>query len=236
MLRFTCAALLLASQQTTMQMFLHQGNTTMKTFFASLLLGSSLLAACGGEAEQALEQVKNYQSIAESANEAQQSQDAIQRRREERRAAGDTLAMPTDKLAAFLPASLDGYVAGEAETSTTEIPGMSMAQARRTYTATDGNTVTITLTDWNSSEAGWAGVFAVFALKMSVDNASETWSTFQDGDFIAGHQRFDKQSKSSSVQYGLGGRFHLEIAATNKPVDFVKATANKMDLKKLAAM
>lgn len=209
----------------------------MKNLFLVFIIGCAISAyGCGGKIEEAQNALQNLSTIATSAKESVEKLDRIQELRESRRARGDTLAMDMDALAEFLPASLSGYTAGEPENSSTEVPGMSMSQAKREYIDREGHALTITLTDWNSSEVGWAGVYALFSLRMKSENSNQAWATFQEGDFVSGHQHFDKKTRRSVVQYALGGRFHLTIEADNRDVDFVKGVAVKMNVDKLSKM
>lgn len=207
----------------------------MKTLLA-LIMGGVVLTGCGGKLDEAAQAMKNLETVAESAEEAQKSQDVVAKRREERKAKGDTLAMPTDELKTYLPGDISGYKAGEPETSSTQMEGFSFSQATRTYTRDDGATIRVQLTDYNSSEMGYAGMASLFALKWSTDNAQETSGTFQTGDpFINGHERYDKTSKNSTIVYGLGGRFILNIDAEKQDIKFARSVAEKVDLKKLAS-
>lgn len=207
----------------------------MKTLVALMIVGV-MLTGCGGKMEEAAQAMKNLETMAESAEDAQKNQDVVSKRREERRAKGDTVAMSTDELKAYLPGDISGYKAGEPETSSTEMEGFSFAQATRSYKRDDGATVKVDLTDYNSSEAGYAGMAMLFAMKWRVDNAQETSGTFQTGDpFINGHERYDKTSKNSTLVYGLGGRFILNIEAEKQDIAFARSVAEKIDLKKLAS-
>jgi len=105
---------------------------------------------------------------------------------------------------------------------------MSWCVASKNYTKDDGTTLKVTLTDFNSSEVGWAGASALFALKMSSDNATESSKTFQTSDFI---------NTSATIMYGLGGRFLLQVEASNQSsVDFIRSVATGMNLNKLSSL
>lgn len=207
----------------------------MRTFLALIIVGV-MLTGCGGKIDEAAQAMKSLETMAESAEEAQANQDVVSKRREERKAKGDTLTMPADELKAYLPGEIAGYTAADAETSSTQIEGFSFAQATRMYKRADGATVKVELTDWNSSDAGYAGMSLLFAMKWSVDNAQETSGTFQTGDpMINGHERYDKTTKNSTVVYGLGGRFVLNIEAEKQDITFARSVAEKVNLKKLAS-
>lgn len=208
----------------------------MKTLAGLIIIGF-VLTGCGGKVDEASQAMKNLETMAESAKDVESTQNVIDKRREERRAKGDTIAMPTDQLKGYLPNDIAGYKAGEPETSSTEMQGMSFAQATRTYTREDGSTIRVQLTDYNGSALGYAGMAFVFSLKMRNDNAQETSGTFQTGNpMINGFEKFDKVSKNSTLTYGLGGRFILNIDAEKQDIAFAHSVGEKVDLNKLAGM
>ncbi|HLP28363.1 MAG TPA: hypothetical protein VK147_06960 [Candidatus Didemnitutus sp.] len=199
---------------------------------------SLMLVSCGEKVDEAAEAMSNMKSIAETADEAQKTQDVLTKRREERRAKGDTLALAPDEIKKFLPGDIDGYKAEEPETQSMDMQGMSWSVASKEYRKDDGSTVKVTITDYNATADMWAGATMMFAIKWSVDNATETSKTIQTDDpYVNGHERFGKQDKSAAITYGLGGRFLLQIEGTNQTnTEFLKSIASRMDLKKMAGM
>lgn len=210
----------------------------MKTKIMLSIACAVVLSSCGGKVDEAKQAMDNLESIAKSGDQMQATQDAATKRREERRAKGDTLAIPYAELQKLLPADLSGYTAKDPEGSNTDMPGYSMGQASRSYEKPDGSYVKITLTDWNASEAGWAGASAMFSMKIRVDNSNETSGTIQTDDpLVNGMEHYGKQDKQASVTYAIGARFLLMVEANNQTgTDMVKQVAQRLDLKKLASM
>ncbi|MDZ4745332.1 MAG: hypothetical protein SGJ05_04945 [bacterium] len=207
----------------------------MKTLAAFLLVGA-ILTGCGGKLDEAAQGLKSMENLAESAKDAQATQDVVEKRREERRAKGDTVSLPVEELKAYLPADISGYTAEEPETSSTDMPGFSFSQASRVYRRADGATIKLQLTDYNNGTMGYASMGAIFGMKWRVDNKDETSGTFQTGDpMINGHERFEKSTKNTTLMYGLGGRFILNVEAEKQDVAFARSVAEKVDLKKLAS-
>ena len=209
----------------------------MKRFIVGICTLGLIVGGCGGQLDEAAQAMKNVQNIAQSAEGVQKSQDNLEKRRQDRIAKGDTLALSTDVLLEFVPATIDGYTAAEPEKTTMNQMGFSYAQVKKVFTKADGSTVTITLTDYNSAYGVLQGMSAMFMLQMSVENAQEKSSTFQSADGLsAGHESFNKQNKTATIQYAIVGRFLLQIEATNQTsVDFVKDMGNKIDQKTLAS-
>lgn len=210
----------------------------MRSIIASTFIAALIVSSCGGKLDEAKQAMDNMESIAKSGENMQAAQNAAEKRRTERRERGDTLAMPYAELQKLLPSDISGYSAKEPEGSNSDIPGFSMGQASRRYEKPDGSYVTVTLTDWNASEAGWTGATALFAMKFRTDNSSENTGTFQTDDpLVNGSDRYGKQDKNATVTYALGARFLLVVEANNQSdVNFVKSVAERLDLKKLAKM
>ncbi|MCX6140469.1 MAG: hypothetical protein NTX15_06525 [Candidatus Kapabacteria bacterium] len=203
-----------------------------------IIAGSMMFVSCGGKLDEAAEAMKNIQSVAESADNVQASQDAFTKRREERKAKGDTLSISTDELKKFLPGDIDGYTASEPETQSMDMEGLSWSVASKEWKKVDGSTLKVTITDYNATEAMWGAATIMFAMKWSTDNATETSKTIQtDDQFINGHMRYGKQDKSATVTFGLGGRFVLQVDGSNQSsADFARSIAERVDMKKLASM
>jgi len=210
----------------------------MKSVFAFTVITGLVLSSCGGKLDEAKQAMDNLGTIAKSGENMQNVQSAAEKRRTERKERGDTLAMPYAELQKLLPADIAGYSAKEPEGSNSDMAGFSMGQASRRYEKPDGSYVTVTLTDWNASETGWAGATALFAMKFRVDNSTETSETFQTDDpLVNGSSHFGKQDKNANITYALGARFLLVVEASQQSdMNFVKSIAERLDLKKLAKM
>ncbi len=210
----------------------------MRLLLAFIFVAGLVLSSCGGKLDEAKQAMDNLESMAKSGDKMQEVQNAAEKRRAERRERGDTLAMPYAELQKLLPADISGYMAKEPEGSNSDMIGFSMGQATRRYEKPDGSYVTVSLTDWNASEAGWTGATALYSMKYRSDNSSENAGTFQTDDpLVNGSDRFGKQDKNANVTYALGARFLLVVEANNQSdVNFVKNVAEKLDLKKLAKM
>ncbi len=201
------------------------------------LMVAALLVSCGGETKELAQSINTIKDIAGSTDQIETSTNALEKRRQERKANGDTLAIPADKLAEMLPNTINGFTAQEAEKQSLEVPGMSYTQASRQYTSNDA-TITATIADYNSSEAGFGLQTMLFSVKIRIDNADKTEGTFQTGNpLINGYESIDKHSGSANVKYAVGGRFIITIESTKaKSLDELKAIAASMDLDKLATM
>ena len=205
----------------------------------ALLVGCViLLTGCGEEASEAMEALGNMKEIVESVEDVKDDMDALEKRRADRVERGDTLAMSTDELQKFLPATIDGYESGEVEYQTMDMQGMSWTEVERKYTTEDGKRVTVKIIDYNNSAMGWMGASAMFRLKFHTDNNREMSGTFEtENQFVNGFEKFQKKQGRVTITYGLGGRFLMTINATDQEsTQWVRDLAASMSLDDLAAM
>ncbi len=218
----------------------------MSTRFLVVLFAAGLfVAGCAGQGDAPADMPAQDTKASEDlfglpAEDEGMSRSAkvVAERREARRAKGDTMSMSTSALKQFLPATIAGYTSGTPSAEQVTIPGVSMSRAGNTYTAQNGETISINLIDYNASMSGWESATAMFALPISMENDTEVSKTFQTDDpLINGFENFSKSSKEATVLYALGGRFVLEVKATNQTsLEKVRSVAASVDLKKLSGL
>ncbi len=202
------------------------------THYAAVLLPVCLLlSACGGiqkakEAASAVSAAKNYAENVESG----------QKKAEERRAKGDTLALAYTELQKYLPAAVAGYEKeGEPEGQTMNMAGASYSTAAQAYKKGD-QTLKITITDYNGAYALYGMATAVMASGYSMENADEKVGGIDLG-VGKGWEDIKKKDKTASVLIGLSDRFFVQAEASNQDnADFVKEVVKSMDLQKLATL
>lgn len=198
---------------------------------ASLLLSAALLTSCDGiqkakEAATAVQAAKNYAENVESG----------QKKAEERRAKGDTLALAYGELQKFLPASVEGYEKdGDPEGQTLNLAGASYSMAAQRYKKGD-ETLKITITDYNGAYALFGMATAVMATGYSMENADEKVGPVDLG-VGKGYEDIKKKDKTVAVMVGLSDRFFVQAEATNQEnSDLAKAALKQLDLQKLASL
>ncbi len=215
-----------------------EGQAMTQKVTIGMIVFALCLTSCGQKVDEAAEALKNMNSISESADEMQKTQNVYEKRRADRKAKGDTLALASAELKKFLPSEIDGYTAAEAESQSMDMEGMSWSIVSKEFTKDDGTRIKVTITDYNASESMWGAATMMFAIKWSVDNADESSMTIQTNNtMINGHERFGKKDKNATLTYGLGGRFLLQIEGSKQTsTDFVKAVASRIDMQKMAGM
>lgn len=198
---------------------------------AGLLLVLALLASCEGiqkakEAANAVSAAKNY---AVNLGDGQ-------KKAEERRAKGDTLAMPYAELQKYLPSSVAGYEKeGDPEGQTMNMAGASYSMAAQKYKKGD-QTLKISITDYNGAYAMYGMATAVMASGFSSENADEKIGGIDLG-VGKGWEDIKKKDKTASVVVGLSDRFFVQAEASHQEnSDFVKDVIKSMELNKLTSM
>lgn len=214
----------------------------MKSLFCRFLFISGMTAGiigCGAneKVEEMSNAMKAVQNADEAAEKVSESNDLAQKRIDERRQRGDTLAMHYKKLQEYLPSSIGGYTAETPKGESMNMPGVSFSHAEMRYTKGNDD-VTVKITDYNQAFAMYQGAIALWSLGMSVDNDNETAKGYNPNlELSGGWEKFDKQNKSAELLLGIGSRFFIEVRASNQSnTDFVKSVANSMRLAEMSKM
>ncbi len=213
----------------------------MKNLIATLLVASFVLfISCGekfDELKNAAEVIKNAPEAIEKMSE---SVDLGQKKLDERRAKGDTLALHFNVLTEYIPKSIPGFKAGEPNGQTTNAAGFSMSSVECDYTAEDGSgrKVKITLMDYNESYAMFSGVAYWMNLGLSTETSDGFQRSFKsDNKDIAGFEEYSKKSKNAKLTYAIGYRFLLNIEENEATsIDYIKSVAQKIDMNKLSKL
>jgi hypothetical protein len=199
------------------------------SILVSILLTGIFLLSCGKvkEATNAAEGLKNYaDGLKESASKI-----------EERKAKGDTIAMPYGELQKLLPTSVSGYnKEGDPKGESINMMGMSYSTASQVYKSAEGE-ITVNIMDYNASYAGFGAATAMFATGFSVDNDQEHIGAIDLG--ISGVKAWEdvkKKEKKSTVMAGVNDRFLVTAEGRNVEPDAVKAAIKSVDFNKLAGM
>lgn len=206
---------------------------------ATIMCGAAMclmLAACGGEMKEAAEGLNNLKNIAESAGDVQKNVDAAQKKQQERRAKGDTLALSYEELGKLL-VDVSGTTAEEPTGESVGSVMGSWSMARRTYTK-GSQSFEVVITDYNASSVAFAGATAIFAINMSSDNPEKKSATFRTDDpTVNGFAEYYKKENRATILWGIGSRFILNLTAKGvSSAEEAKDFAKNFNLKKLSAM
>lgn len=154
----------------------------------------------------------------------------------DRRAKGDTLAMPYAQLQKYLPQSVSGYTAGKPDGASVNMGQASYSTA--TIKFTNGNDwVKVAIVDYNQAYGMYASLTSVWAMGMSVDSPQEKADGIKLDNNVGGWEDYKKNNKEAIITLGVGSRFLVSVDASNQTdTEFAKSIAKSIDLSKLAGM
>ena len=214
-------------------------STIFKTLSALAIILFTASCSCERlqEAKQAVDNVKNLAEAAESMGEEIQE---AEKRLEERKAKGDTMAIHYEELAKLLPESYKGYEkSGDLDGGTTKTPGMgSYSNVSQRYENADGDRLRISITDYNAAYAMFTTVMGAYMAGFEIDNTREHVKGFEAGDDMRGWTSFQKKDGDVELNAGIGDRFHISVEADNQEdVDMVMDVATEaINIDKLQSM
>jgi hypothetical protein len=185
-----------------------------------------LCMGCGEKLQEAKEAAEAMSQLAEAGEKLAESASEAESFMKERRAKGDTVAIPADQLKAFLPTAIDGYKPKEEPSiQQTDMGGMTWSVASQQWVATSGDTnnpatINVSVTDWGGTEGAWAMGSMAFALNVKTENAQERSGTVKvDLPHTSALEKFEKESKNSNFTAVTRYRYLINVDATNQTDD-----------------
>lgn len=133
----------------------------------------------------------------------------------ERRAKGDTLALPYKDLQAYLP-EIPGYTKnGGPQGSQMNMPGMgSWSQAEQRYENGDKR-MSVKIVDYNASQAAFSGVTALYKMGFSAEDDTKKQGSVDLGvKNVAAYETVYKQEPNANIAMIVADRFFVEVEST----------------------
>lgn len=196
------------------------------------------IMACGGR-DKGVEKnedlsVTDLPKVAKKmGDEVKQAQD----RWAERKAKGDTLAMPYKDLQAYLP-DVNGYTKdGGPKGSQVNMPGMgSWSQTDQEYSNGDKR-IKVQIVDYNASQMAFSGVTAMYKMGYSMEDDNEKAGTVDIGiKDVAAYETIYKKDKRSKLVLIVADRFMIELDNEGSDdAELLRSVAKNMKLSDLAA-
>lgn len=170
-------------------------------------------------------------------NKAKTSSNSNEEKMKERRAKGDTLAMPYTELQKYLPSSVDGYKAEKPNGATINMMKMSYSSADIKFKKDNGDWVKVTIVDYNQAYNLYTAATAMWTMGMSIDTPEEKMNSINFDNTVGGWEVYKKNRKDATVTLGVGSRFWVNIEANNQnDTEMIKSIAKTMDLSKLSTL
>lgn len=140
------------------------------------------------------------------------------------------------ELKGMLPVTVSGLKRTEATGEKNAAMGMQISTAEGTYSADDGRTITLKITDIGAL-AGMAAMSTYAWTQTEVDRESdheyEKSTTFKGYKAL---ERYNTQGRSGDLSVLVGGRFVVEATGGNVDMKAIKAAVDGIDLRKLDGM
>jgi len=214
-------------------------NNLSKLSFSAIVAFAFM--SCGtGDKKSDSTTVNNADAVAAATtvdNAVKNGMDNANEKMKERRAKGDTLAMPYTDLQKYLPQSLDGYTAETPNGASVNMMKMSYSSAEIRFKKDNGDWVKVTIIDYNQAYNLYSSATAMWAMGMSVDSPDEKASGIKLDNSTGGWQVYKKKTKNATVTLGVGYRFWVQVDANNQDdANKVLSIAKSIDLAKLASL
>lgn len=192
------------------------------TLFLMILMA---LASC-----ETVQKVKEAKEAVEATVEASQAVEQNSKIVEERRAKGDTLAMPYAELQKFLPATAEGFVKdGEPIGESVNQMGVSFAQAEQKFKDGKNGSLTVQIHDYNLFY-GMIGAMTMMAAGFSSDDETKRQAGVDFGiEGVTAFEEYLKKDKIAKVTCSVNERFLVFVEAENQvDTKAVQAIAKKI--------
>ncbi|WBA41617.1 hypothetical protein [Hymenobacter canadensis] len=196
-----------------------------------------LLAACG----QLQEARNSYKAAASSVQTARTMGAALRKQQQQlavRAAHGDTVVLPYQELARYLPARLAGFEAvSEPKGESISLNGVSYSSCERRYRKGKQH-LKAQLVDYNGATALYAGATAMMAAGFVQEDDEQLVRSCNLGVHnIRGWENLQKREHKASIALGVGDRFFVVVESDGQnDTDVVKQVARNIDLQALARL
>ncbi|MBS1913341.1 MAG: hypothetical protein JST22_15240 [Bacteroidetes bacterium] len=204
----------------------------MKNIALVTLACGALLASCGGKVSEMKQSIDNLQEVAKAGEKMQQAQDQAKKVYDERRAKGDTVAMPYKDLQGYLPTSIAGFKpAGDPSGSQQSMPGYSVSVAQQDWVGeNDGKKLTVIVSDYGGTEAAYGLASVAWSMNLSQEDDNQKVHTEKfDDNGSGGVVTYNKKDHQVNIVSGTRYRYGVTTTLTGATDD---QTAMVTDLTK----
>jgi hypothetical protein len=192
-----------------------------------LVLGLGLAGCGAGEKARELKNATNaVTAAAEAGNTLVNAQNEAEKFYAERKAKGDTIAIPYADLQKFIPAPPSDYTPLEAPGGSSQTMGAwSMSQTEQTFSKAPGPdgtapTIKVTIVDFGGTQAAYGMMAAPLMMNLSQEDAHHKMQTLKlSTPYTWGSEDFNKDDKSSTVTLVTRYRYVVTVEARNQGQD-----------------
>ena len=147
-------------------------------------------------------------------------------------------AIHYEELLKYLPESIEGYqINGEPKGASMDMQGMSYSSAEVEFKNEDGNSIHITLLDYNAAYNMYTMATTMWASGFKIDSSEEFAQSISFGENINGWESYKKKSNRANIALGIGDRFLLTIDGDNQEdTEALKEIVKSMNIDNLASL
>lgn len=157
---------------------------------------------------------------------------------EQRKAKGDTLALPYKDLQAYLP-EISGYTKdGGPKGSQMNMPGMgSWSEGEQNYVSGEKR-VSVKIVDYNASFQTFQGLTAMYSMAFSAEDDTKKQQKLDLGmKDVSAYETLYKTEKRAELVIVIADRFFVTIDSDGDNEEgFIKSVAKSINLEKMAGM
>jgi len=197
----------------------------MNSRVLSLLVGVGLVG-CGEKAQEVKDAANALEAVAQASGGLVETQKEAEKFYNDRKAKGDTVAMPYADLQKMLPSAPSDYAAsGEPSGSSQSMGGFSMSQTEQTFTrpaGADGSapTIEVGIVDFGGTQAAYGMMALPMMMNLSQEDAHHRMQTLKvDMPYTWGSEEYNKDDKSSKVTLVTRYRYVITVEVRNHGED-----------------
>lgn len=190
------------------------------------IIAGVMLVGCGEKAQEVKNAANALEAVANAAANAGDAQQEAEKFYTDRKARGDTVAMPYADLQKMLPGAPSGYtVSEEPGGSSQSMGGWSMSQAEQTFSApagADGTapTIKVTLMDLGGTQAAYGMMALPMMMNFSQEDAHRKFNTLTLGPaYTWASEEYNKDTREVKVSAVTRYRYMITVEARNHPGD-----------------
>jgi hypothetical protein len=197
----------------------------MNSRVLSLLVGAGLIG-CGEKAQEIKNATNALEAVAQAGSGIAETQKEAEKFYNDRKAKGDTVAMPYAELQKMLPSAPSDYKASEDPSGSSQSMGaFSMSQTEQTFTmpaGADGSSpeIKVSIVDFGGTQAAYGMMALPMMMNLSQEDAHHRMQTLKiDMPYTWGSEEYNKDDKSAKVTLITRYRYVISVEARNQGED-----------------
>ncbi|HAW07702.1 MAG TPA: hypothetical protein DCW42_00775 [Bacteroidetes bacterium] len=189
----------------------------------------ALFISCGKKEEEKLDEI-SMDEIIERGDKVDKQMDQAEKKLEERKKRGDTIATDYKVLLTFIP-DITGWQAEKPEGTNLTVSGAQYSTASKSFKDAQNNEVSIELYDYNTSLGLMtsSSMWKNFGIESDNEESYQKVSQFADVKDSWVYEEINKVDKITNVNYSLNDRYFLSVTVSGQTnLNFAKEIAQQV--------